>query len=295
MAASLGARLGHMQSAWYAQIVLEQALQLALDARRRLHAAGRQHDPGESPRAARRQREGKPQRAHAGALLTGIPARARGSTSCSSWSTTNARAELFGGRFPLPARGARAPTCCAAPTLDGARDAIDARLARLAGRTGGVRLDIEFPDRLAASVARFNKAATHAASTPTSIAAAQLQDRALAREDLVVPESGHEAWPLERQTERHHVPVSRTAGPYYAIILAAGTHRHQRRSGDQPHGADARGRRTSRSPGCTAPATASRRRPGRACYGHGATFGPALAFAYLAGTNAAAAYEKSLV
>jgi len=197
-------------------------------------------------------------------------------------------AEMFAGRFPLPSRGTTAPHVIRGETLDQLATALDKRLQKLEPRTGGVGLDIEFPDRLAASVKRFNK---HAASgiDLDFDRGGRLQDRLFHSKVWSFP-NRHTSWPANDKPNVTMYPFSEK-GPYYAIILAAGT--------IDTHGGpvvDAHGRVLAAdgapisglygAGNCVASPT------GRACYGHGATLGPALAFAYLAGTHAAAESEK---
>jgi hypothetical protein len=197
-------------------------------------------------------------------------------------------AELFAGRFPLPARGTGAAYVMKGETLDQLATAIDKRLQKLAPRTGGVSLDIEFPDRLAASVKRFSKHAESGIDLDYD-RGGRLQDRLFHAKVWSFP-NRTTSWPVNDKPNVTMYPFAQS-GPYYAIILAAGT--------IDTHGGpvvDASGRVLAAdgapivglygAGNCVASPT------GRACYGHGATLGPALAFAYLAGTHAAAEREK---
>jgi hypothetical protein len=289
MAAALGARLGHMQSAWYAQLVLEQAL------KSRATPDDVFMPPGDSMilvnRLGRRVVNEKSNHHDRTQVHFHWDPGTRSWINQLLFMIYDQRtADLYAGRFPLPARGARAPYVLRGDTLEALSTAIDGRLARIESRTGGVRLDLEFPDRLAISIKRFNK---HSESgiDPDFDRGGRLQDRLFHARVWSFPNRATK-WPLNDKPNVTMYPVS-GSGPYYAILLAAGTIDTH---GGPVANAEAQilasdGRTIAGLYGagnCIASPT------GRACYGHGATFGPALAFAYLAGTNAAAAYEKSL-
>jgi hypothetical protein len=290
MAAAVGARLGHMQSAWYAELVLEQAL--------RSHSTPDDvfMPPGDSMiivnRLGRRVVNEKSNHHDRTQVHFHWDPGTRSWINQLLFMVYDQRtADLYGGRFPLPARGARAFYVLRGETLEELATTIDARLSRLENRTGGVRLDIEFPDRLAASVRRFNKAAT-AGNDSDFDRGGRLQDRLFHSRVWSFPNRGT-PWPLNDKPNITMYPLAEV-GPYYAIVLAAGTIDTHGGPVANPYGqilaTDGRAIEGLYGAGnCIASPT------GRACYGHGATFGPALAFAYLAGTNAAAAYEKSLV
>jgi hypothetical protein len=290
MAAGIGARLGHMQSAWYAELVLEQAL------RWRSTPDDVFMPPGDSMiivnRLGRRVVNEKTNHHDRTQVHFQWDPGTRSWINQLLFMVYDQRtADLFGGRFPLPSRGARASYVLRGATIDELATAIDTRLARLANRTGGVRLDIEFPDRLAQSMRRFNKAATTGIDSDFD-RGGRLQDRLFHARVWSFPNRGT-SWPANENPNITMYPLA-DAGPYYAIVLAAGTiDTHGgpvANASGQILAADGRAIEGLYGAGnCIASPT------GRACYGHGATFGPALAFAYLAGTNAAAAYEKSLV
>ena len=290
MAAAVGARLGHMQSAWYAQLVLEQAL------RWRSTPDDVFMPPGDSMiivnRLGRRVVNEKTNHHDRTQVHFYWDPGTRSWINQLLFMVYDQRsADLYAGRFPLPARGARASYVLRGATLEDLATAIDARLARLESRTGGVRLDIEFPDRLAASVRRFNKAATAGLDSDFD-RGGRLQDRLFHARVWSFPNRDTE-WPPNDKPNITMYPIAE-AGPYYAIMLAAGTiDTHGgpvANAAGQILGADGQPIEGLYGAGnCIASPT------GRACYGHGATFGPALTFAYLAGTNAAGAYEKALV
>ena len=289
LATALGARLGHMQSAWYAQVVLEQALRFPAVPDAVFMP------PGDSMilvnRFGRRCVNEKANHNERPQVHFFWDPTTRSWINQLLFMVYDQRsAELFAGRFPLPPRGAGAPYVLKGDTLEQLSTAIDKRLEKLAPRTGGVSLDIEFPDRLAASVKRFSK---HAASgiDIDFDRGGRLQDRLFHSKVWSFPDR-QTRWPANDKPNVTMYPFAEN-GPYYAIILAAGT--------IDTHGGpvvDANGRVLAAdgapiaglygAGNCIASPT------GRACYGHGATLGPALAFAYLAGTHAAGEREKQI-
>jgi hypothetical protein len=287
IATALGARLGHMQSAWYAQVVLEQALRSPAvpdavfmppgDSMLLVNRFGRRVVNEKANHNERPQ-----------AHFFWDPTTRSWINQLLFMVYDQRTAELFAGRFPLPSRAASAHYVMKGETLDQLATTIDKRLQRLAPRTGGVSLDIEFPDRLAAAVKRFSKHAESGIDLDYD-RGGRLQDRLFHAKVWSFP-NRTTSWPVNDKPNVTMYPFAQS-GPYYAIILAAGTL--------DTHGGpvvDASGRVLAAdgapiiglygAGNCVASPT------GRACYGHGATLGPALAFAYLAGTHAAAEREK---
>lgn len=287
IATALGARLGHMQSAWYAQVVLEQAL------RSPAVPDAVFMPPGDSMilvnRFGRRVVNEKANHNERAQVHFHWDPTTRSWVNQLLFMIYDQRsAELFAGRFPLPARGASPSYIVRGDTIEELSTALDKRVQKLAPRTGGVGLDIEFPDRLAAAVKRFNKHALSGIDIDFD-RGGRLQDRLFHSKVWSFP-NRQTAWPANDKPNVTMYPFTET-GPYYAIILAAGA--------IDTHGGpvvDAKGRVLAAdgapiaglygAGNCVASPT------GRACYGHGATLGPALAFAYLAGTQAAGEREK---
>ena len=283
MAGALGAKMGHMQSAWYAEIVLEQALQFSSTPDDVFMP------PGDSMILVNR----------LGKRVVNEKANYNERTQAHFyWDPVShdwpnrflfmvydqRTAELYGGRFPLPAAGTQAPYVLKADTLTDLAREIDARLEGYADRTGGFTLDIEFPDRLASQIRRFNKFA----------------DKGV---DLEFDRGGHvydrdwhsRIWSFPNQDTEHALgtkpnptmhPIS-ADGPYYAIVLAAGT---LDTNGGPVIDSNAQVLDVHSRPiaglygagNCIASPT------GRYYYGGGGTLGPALAFAYIAGRTVAA-------
>jgi 3-oxosteroid 1-dehydrogenase len=289
IATALGARLGHMQSAWYAQVVLEQAL------RSPAVPDAVFMPPGDSMilvnRLGRRVVNEKSNHNERPQVHFLWDATSRSWINQLLFMVYDRRtAELFGGRFPLPARDAGAPYVLKGDTFEQLAAAIDKRLQKLAPRTGGVTLDIDFPDRLAAAIKRFNKLAESGIDLDYD-RGGRLQDRLFHAKVWSFP-NRNTRWPANDKPNVTMYPFAET-GPFYAILLGPGT--------IDTHGGpvvDANGRVLAAdgapiaglygAGNCIASPT------GRACYGHGATLGPALAFAYLAGSHAADEREKRI-
>src|SRR5262249_9892781 len=139
IAEALGARLGHMQSAWRAQVVLEQALQVSSTPDDGFMP------PGDSMilvnRFGRRVVDEKANynertRVH----FAWDPVRHEWTNLLLFMVYDQRTAELFAGRFPLPAAHTSAPYVIKADSWSALAKALDARLAQVAGRTGGLRL-----------------------------------------------------------------------------------------------------------------------------------------------------------
>jgi hypothetical protein len=289
IATALGARLGHMQSAWYAQVVLEQALRFAAVPDAVFMP------PGDSMilvnRMGRRCVNEKANHNERPQVHFFWDSTSRSWVNQLLFMVYDQRtAEMFAGRFPLPARGAGSPYVLKGDTLDELAKRIDNRLERLAPRTGGVSLDIEFPDRLAGTVRRFGKFAETGIDVDYD-RGGRLQDRLFHSKVWSFP-NRQTRWAANDKPNVTMYPLAES-GPYYAIILAAGTL--------DTHGGpvvDANGRVLATDgapiPGLYGAGNCIASPTGRACYGHGATLGPALAFAYLAGTHAAGEREKDI-
>lgn len=287
IAAALGARLGNMQSAWYAEVVLEQALRarstpdlvfmppgdsMVLVNRMGRRVVNEKANPNERPQV--HFHYDPTSRSWLNQLLFMVYDRRT--------------AGLFAGRYPLPSAGMPAGYVITGQTLEDLSIQIDKRLARLASRTGGIALDIEFPDRLAQTINRFNKHAERGLDFDYE-RGARLQDRAFHSKVWSTPLRKTE-WPANDKPNVTMYPFA-SEGPYHAIILAAGAI-------DTSGGplVDGAARVLSVDgpviPGLFGAGNCVASPTGRACYGQGATLGTALAFAYLAGTHAAVDRDK---
>jgi succinate dehydrogenase/fumarate reductase flavoprotein subunit len=288
IAQAVGASLGNMASAWRAQIVLEQALQFASTPDDVFMP------PGDSMvlvnRLGRRVVNEKTNynertRAH----LVWDAARHDFSNALLFMVYDRRTAELYAGRYPLPPAGTTAPYVISGDTFPVLASALDARLERLAPRTGGVRLDAGFASALAETVARFDRFAR--AGVDADFARGErLYDREWHSKIWSFPNPGT-PWKLDQKNPTLHPFAAR--GPYFAIVLGSGT--LDTNGGPLVNARaqvlDAAG---APIPGLYGAGNCIASPTGPAYYAGGGTLGPLVAFAWLAGRNAAAEPPKEL-
>ncbi|MFI5317504.1 MAG: FAD-dependent oxidoreductase [Myxococcota bacterium] len=285
---SLGARLGNMPSAWRAQVVLEQALQFSStpddvfmppgDSMILVNRHGRRVVDEKSNYNERT-------RVH----YAWDPVRHEWANLLLFMIYDQRSAELFGGRFPLPASGMSAPYVISAPSASGLASAIDARLQQLAGRTGGVRLDATFGKSLAETLTRWNANAARGV------------DPDFQRGENVYDRDWHaKIWSFANPGTRHALPVANVTmhpigdkGPLHAIILAAGT---LDTNGGPVIDRSARvlDSQAVPIPGLFGAGNCIASPTGPSYYAGGGTLGPAVTFGCIAGENAAREPVKEL-
>ena len=192
--------------------------------------------------------------------------------------------DAFGGAFPLPAPGARQPHMVEGSSWSDLAAKVDAQLAEWAPRTGGVKLDASFLPNLNDTISRFNGYAEDG-EDPEFNRGRYLYDRewhllfSSRREGTSQPEN-----PYPNLTMH---PFAKN-GPYYAIVLAAGT--LDTAGGPQINAnAQVLGPDNAPIPGLYAAGNCISSPTGQAYLGAGGTIGPALAFGYIAGRHASAA------
>jgi hypothetical protein len=178
----------------------------------------------------------------------------------------------MGVKYPVPFPGQSAEHVITGNTWAELAANIDSRLAKIAARTGGVKLDERFADRLADTVTRFN-----------SFAATGHDDDFFRGERAA--EHGYSVMGLSRGVNRTMYPFA-SSGPYYAIMLGA--------AGFDTNGGPALnenaqvvGPDEEPIPGFYAAGNCAGS-PGHGAYwSGGATLGNALVWAYQAGAHAA--------
>lgn len=287
MATAAGARLGNMSSAWRAQIVLEQALQFSSTPDDVFMP------PGDScilvNRFGRRvvnetANYNERTRVH----FAWDPSRHEWSNMLLFMVYDQRTAELFGGRFPIPAAGTQAPyVLTGANALELSR-AIDERLGKLAARTGGVRLEENFATSLSATVKKYNEFASRGAD-PDFHRGEKLYDRLWHSRIWSYPNQGtpHQLGKTPNPTMHPLDPASRL----YAIILAAGT--LDTNGGPVINAAaEVVAADGKPIPGLYAAGNCISSPTGAYYYGGGGTLGPAITFAMLAARSAAASPIK---
>lgn len=279
----VGSKLGNMTGAYHAQIVLEQALEFASvpsdvffmygDSSLQVNRFGH-----------RVMNEKRNYNDRTQVHFNWDPTRGEWTNQLLFWVYDQRVADYWAGSYPIPAQGSEAPYVITGDTLADLGEAIDARLAELADQTGGVELDSSFNANFHDTVGRFNRFAEDGDDLDFLRG-----DFPYDREWGMSPPTGEGfqdvEWPSPDQPNITMHPL-RSDGPYYAIILAAGTlttnggpvinaQGQILNSEDQPipglYGAGS----------CIASPSAS------AYWGGGGTLGPAITTGYIAGMNAA--------
>jgi 3-oxosteroid 1-dehydrogenase len=189
-------------------------------------------------------------------------------------------ATLWQGFPPLPVQGIEAPYIISGNNLDELSKNIDGRLIQLSKNTGGFRLDSSFSQNIKKTVTLFNEYANSGIDLDF-----HRGDYNYDREWTTFPPTipGSE-WPPKESKNYTMYPLD-SNGPYYAIILGAGT---LDTNGGPVINEKAQVLNTENKPisglygagDCIASPTAN------AYWGAGSTIGPALTFGYLAGINA---------
>ncbi|HXC49662.1 MAG TPA: FAD-dependent oxidoreductase [Candidatus Limnocylindrales bacterium] len=289
IAAAAGARLGNMSSAWRAQIVLEQALQFSStpddvfmppgDSTILVNRLGRRvvNETANYNERTRIHFAWDPSRHEWINMLLFMIYDQRG-------------AELYGGRFPIPAPGTQAPYVVTGANANELEVAINQRLAKLAPKIGHVQLEENFAGSLSTTVKRFNEFAARGADVDFH-RGEKLYDRLWHSHVWSYPNPGttHALGKTPNPTMHPLDPASRL----YAIILASGTL-------DTNGGPmiSALGEVLSTDgkpiPGLYGAGNCISSPTGHYYYGGGGTLGPAMTYAYLAAKSAAAAPVKEL-
>lgn len=188
-------------------------------------------------------------------------------------------ATLWQGYPPFPVLGGKMPYLIKANTLEEMEQLLRERLEKLAPHTGGFTIDSSFLENLKDTIKRFNQFAVNGKDEDFH-RGETIYDKEWTTSPPVLP--GAE-WPPADSLNYTMYPL-REEGPYYAIILAAGTldtnggpvinkHAQILDWNDQPipglYGAG----------NCIASPTAN------AYWGGGSTIGPGLTFGYIAGNH----------
>jgi hypothetical protein len=189
--------------------------------------------------------------------------------------------DLFGGDYPLPAKGTPSPYLISGDTLAALSANIGARLTQIAAKAGNLALAPDFSEALAKTVDQFNLYAKSGKDPDF-----QRGDQAYDREwfYLFSAPTDFANWQKDHLPNHTMYPLSKT-GPYHAIILASGA---LDTNGGPVINAKAQVVGYDGTPiaglygagNCIASPT----RDGY--YGGGGTIGPALTFGYIAATNA---------
>ena len=274
IATGLGATLGNMSHAWWAQVPVEVAVKT------RSVPSNVWSPPGDSMIEVNRhgRRFGNEKAAYnerAQLHFTWDPVKLEYPNELGFMIWDERTATGYAGYDPIPAPGVKSAHVISAPTLAELEKAIAARLEAIAAHTGGLRLDPEFGKNLEASIERFNAFARDGRDEDYQRGASPNEN---AWQFAVVK-------PVDNPyTNKTLHPIS-TQGPYYAVILGAGTL-------DTKGGpcVNAKGQVLDADrkpiPGLYAAGNCVASAAGQAYWGGGGTIGPAMTYAFLAGSAA---------
>jgi 3-oxosteroid 1-dehydrogenase len=275
IATRAGAVLGNMNNAWWGQVQVEAALKT------RSVAVDVWSTPGDSMiqvnRYGRRFVNEKIQyNERAQAHFTWDPVRAEYPNLLGFMIWDARTAQHYAGYDPIPAANAKLPQVIEGATLDELAANIELRLASLAKHTGGFTLDKNFRKNLSQTIERFNGFATAGKDEDFSRGEATIE---IAFQFMNAAKA-----PNPNPSITMH-PIDVAKGPFYAVILGAGT--LDTKGGPvvnvkgQVLDADAKP-----IPGLYAAGNCVAHPAAQAYWAGGGTIGPALTFGWLAGTSA---------
>lgn len=276
IAAGLGAPLGNMSNAWWGQVPVEVAVKTRSvpsniwcppgDSMIQVNRYGRRFGNEKAPYNERTQLH---------FIWDPVKLEFPNELGFMIWDQRTASA--YAGYDPLPAAGASSAHVVQADSLPALKQALDQRLAALAPHTGNLQLDPGFEKNLRQSIAQFNGFAKDG------------KDAEYQRGES--PNENAWQFAVVKRVENPHPnktmhPISAT-GPYFAVILGAGT--LDTKGGPEVNAKgqvlDARRlpiRGLYAAGNCVASAA------GQAYWGGGGTIGPAMTFGFLAGSAAVA-------
>lgn len=271
---AIGARLGNMTQAWWAQTVFERAL------RNRATIRDIYVPHGDSMFMVNRHgrrvvNEKAPYNERGQIHFHWDPSRREYTNYLLFWlfdDTLIHDPEATRHRFPIPAPGETAEYVVTGPDWPGLAAAIRDRLARLAPHTGGVTLAADFDAALAATCARFNAMAKEG------------RDPDFGRGEAPIDRFWSQAPRRGAETGALH-PLA-PVGPYHCIIVGPAA---LDTKGGPVIDEKARvvGRDGAPIPGVFAAGNCAASPAGQAYWGGGGTIGIALTFGHIAGIEAA--------
>jgi 3-oxosteroid 1-dehydrogenase len=279
LAGSIGAQLGNMAGAFRAEIVLEEAFRDPSGSHNVFYIMG--DSILEVNRFGKRILDEK--RNYNDRTMVHFvwdPVRAEWTNMLTFLVYDQRTATLWQGFPPLPVQGIPAPYVISGSTLEELSENIAARLSGLTTKTGSFSLDSSFAGSLSETIARFNQFAKTGVDIDFHRGEFNY-DREWTTFPPTIPGA---QWPPTGSKNYTMYPLSEQ-GPYYAIILGAGT--LDTNGGpiinQKAQVIDNGGRPIPGLYGagnCIASPTAN------AYWGAGSTIGPALTFGHLAGLNA---------
>lgn len=285
IAAAVGAAMGNLANAWWAQHTLELALDLPST------PTGIWVSPGDSMLQVNKYgRRFMNEKFHYNERtqlhFAWDPIKAEYPNLISFLIFDGPCLEKFPGAHPIPAAGGPLPDyVLEGATLAELAGAIDARAEALRGRTGGFALDESFAVNLADTCRRYNEMA---------IAGTDLDFH---RGELAI-ESDYHLWGVAEVPDTRYPNVMMQPlaehGPYYCVLLCPGTL-------DTKGGARVNTRMQvlhsegAPIPGLYAAGNCTAHPAGQAYWGGGGTIGPALTMGRVAGLDAAAQSVRAAV
>jgi len=289
MATEIGARLGNMNGAFRLQVVLDQALEYSSI------LTDVWQPPGDSmvlvnKYGRRAVNEKRPYNERTRAHYDYDASRADYPNRLLFMVWDQRTAELYANRFPIPAAGAEAPFVVSGETFAELATNLSAHIDTLRGKIGPIAnlgafdLDEGFAANLATAVERFNGFARSGVDDDFG-RGSYAYDVEWHQQVFSIPnpDTGHDL----SEPNVTMAPISGT-GPYYAAILVAGTLDTNGGPVTDAHARvlDAYDRAI---PGLYGAGNCVASPTGHAYWGGGSTLGPAVAFGYLAGKDAASA------
>jgi succinate dehydrogenase/fumarate reductase flavoprotein subunit len=188
-------------------------------------------------------------------------------------------ADLVAGVYPVPAPEVDAPYVLTGQTWDELTQAIDERLASLAPQTGGLALAPGFAANLAETIERFNRFAEEGTD----------EDLQRGEAPIELAFNGPPADDNDKPNPTMY-PLAET-GPYYAILIGGGT--LDTKGGPKTNAkAQVVTPDGDPIPGLYGAGNCVASPSGQAYWAGGGTLGPAITFGYIAAVNASAEAVK---
>lgn len=282
MAASVGAQMGNLGTAWRTQVIADEAFD------NRMIGQGTFFLPGDSMMVVNKyghrvMNEKRDYNDRTAVHFVYDPVHEDYPNQLLFMLFDSRTLDAYGGNFPIPVDIAESSTIISGPDWDSLSRAIDARLKSLASKSGGVRLSPQFADNLKESAATFSRYAK-AGEDPEFQRGRHAYDREW---NLLFSERRKgTTQPVSTLPNSTMYPLAEQ-GPYYAFILSAGAldtsggplinDKAQVIGFDDTPIAGLYG-----AGNCVASPTRG------AYFGAGGTLGPALAFGYIAGLGVSA-------
>ena len=191
-------------------------------------------------------------------------------------------AMLWQGFPPYPVSGVTLPHIISGDTWEVLTDALSKHLSSISSHTGGFGLDLNFEENLKQTISRFNEFAKSGKDNDFSRGEFNY-DKEWTTFPPTVP--GAE-WPPKDTLNYTMYPIS-DKGPYYAIILGAGTLDTNGGPVINPK-AQILDVDDKPIPGLYGAGNCVASLVANSYWGGGSTIGPAMTFGYIAGLNAAA-------